>query len=96
MAEKEIVKEAKDAAKKEVKKEVKKEASKPKKPSIFSRIAAWFKSCKSEMKKVVWASWPSVRKNTIMVLVCIIVVSAVIGLVDYLFMQGFTILGRMI
>ena len=56
MAEKEIINEAKDTAKKEVKKEV----SKPKKPSIFSRIGAWFKSCKSEMKKVVWASWSSV------------------------------------
>ncbi len=92
MAEKEIINEAKDTAKKEVKKEV----SKPKKPSIFSRIKAWFKSCKSEMKKVVWASWSSVRSNTLMVLVCIIVVSAVIGLVDYLFSQGFTILGKLI
>lgn len=86
MAEKEV----KEAAKKEVSK------TKEKKPSIFSRFAAWLKSCKSEMKKVVWASWPSVRNNTIMVLVCIIVVSAVIGLVDYLFSQGFSILGRLI
>ena len=96
MAEKEIINEAKDAAKKEAKKGVKKETSKPKKPSIFSRIVAWFKSCKSEMKKVVWASWSSVKSNTIMVLVCILVVSAVIGLVDYLFSQGFSILGKMI
>jgi preprotein translocase subunit SecE len=86
MAEKEV----KEAAKKEVSK------AKAKKPSIFSRIAAWFRSCKSEMKKVVWASWSSVRSNTIMVLICIIVVSAVIGLVDYLFSQGFTILGKLI
>ena len=92
MAEKDVIKETADTAKKEVKKEV----SKPKKPSIFSRIKAWFKSCKSEMKKVVWASWSSVRSNTLMVLVCIIVVSAVIGLVDYLFSQGFTILGKLI
>ena len=93
MAEKEIIKEAQDTAKKEVKKEA---ASKPKKPSIFSRFGAWLKSCKSEMKKVVWASWSSVRSNTIVVLVCIVVVSAVIGLVDYLFSQGFTILGKLI
>ena len=89
MAEKEI-KEVKEAAKKEVAK------AKTKKPSIFSRFGAWLKSCKSEMKKVVWASWSSVKSNTLMVLVCIIVVSAVIGLVDYLFSQGFTILGRLI
>ena len=86
MAEKEVkeVKAAKETAKKEVSK------AKAKKPSIFSRIGAWFKSCKSEMKKVVWATWPSVRKNTIMVLVCII------GLVDYLFSNGFRILGELI
>jgi len=86
MAEKEV----KDVAKKEVAK------AKAKKPSIFSRIAAWFRSCKSEMKKVVWASWSSVRNNSLMVLICIIIVSAVIGLVDYLFSQGFTILGKLI
>ncbi len=94
MAEKDTVKEVKEAAKETAKKEVSK--AKPKKPSIFSRIGAWFKSCKSEMKKVVWASWSSVKSNTLMVLICIIVVSAVIGLVDYLFSQGFTILGRLI
>ena len=84
-------------AEKEVKEAPKKEApKKEKKPSIFSRFGAWFKSCKSEMKKVVWASWSSVKSNTIMVLICIIVVSAAIGLVDYLLSQGFTILGRLI
>ncbi len=93
MAENEV-KEVKAAAKETAKKEVSK--AKAKKPSIFSRIFAWFKSCKSEMKKVVWASWSSVKSNTIMVLVCIIVVSAIIGLVDILFSQGFAILGKLI
>ena len=93
MAEKEI-KEVKAAAKETAKKEVSK--VKAKKPSIFSRFASWLKSCKSEMKKVVWASPSSVKTNTIMVLVCIVVISAVIGLVDYLFSQGFTILGKLI
>ncbi|MBR6917100.1 MAG: preprotein translocase subunit SecE [Clostridia bacterium] len=84
-------------AEKEVKEAPKKEApKKEKKPSIFSRFGAWLKSCKSEMKKVVWASWSSVKSNTLMVLACIVVVSAVIGLVDYLFSQGFTILGKLI
>ena len=94
MAEKDTVKEVSESVKETAKKEVSK--AKAKKPSIFSRIGAWFKSCKSEMKKVVWASWSSVKSNTLMVLICIIVVSAVIGLVDYLFSQGFTILGRLI
>ena len=88
MAENEV-KAVKEAPKKEAPK-------KTKKPSIFSRFASWLKSCKSEMKKVVWASPSAVRSNTIMVLVCIVVISAVIGLVDYLFSQGFTILGKLI
>lgn len=85
MAEKEI---------KEVKTETAKKPEKVKKnkPSLFSRIAAWFRSCKAEMKKVVWASWSSVWSNTVVVLVCIIAVSAVIGVVDFLFNQGVTIL----
>lgn len=86
-------------AEKEVNAVAKKETAKvnkAKKPNIFSRFFAWLKSCKSEMKKVVWAKWPAVRSNTIMVLVCIIVVSAAIGIVDYLFMNGFQILGKLI
>lgn len=62
------------------------------KPSLFSRIAAWFRSCKAEMKKVTWSSWSSVKTNTIMVLVSIIVISAAIGLIDLLFSQGIVIL----
>lgn len=85
MAEKEI---------KEVKKEAPKKPEKAKKnkPSLFSKIAAWFRSCKAEMKKIVWSSWSSVWSNTVMVLVCIIVVSAVIGIIDFLFNQSITIL----
>ena len=94
MAEKEtneVKAEAKAAAKKEAPAK-----AKAKKPSIFSRFVSWLKSCKAEMKKVVWAKWPAVKSNTIMVLVTIVVISAVIGLVDYLFSQGFTILGKLI
>ena len=85
MAEKEI---------KEVKKAPKK--AKSDKPSIFSRLAGFFKSCKAEMKKIVWSNWSTVRANTIMVLASIIVISAAIGLVDLIFNQGITILGILI
>ena len=87
--------EVKAAAKAAAKKEAPAKA-KVKKPNIFSRFAAWLKSCKAEMKKVTWAKWPAVKSNTIMVLVCIVLISAVIGLVDFLFSQGFTILGKLI
>ncbi len=61
-------------------------------PQIFSRIHAWFRSCKAELKKITWSSWSSVKTNTLMVLISIIVISAVIGLVDLLFSQGIVIL----
>ncbi len=57
---------------------------KAKKPSVFSRIGAWFRSLRSESRKISWASWPSVRKNTVIVLVCVIILGAVLALVDYL------------
>ncbi len=94
MAEKEI-KEVK-AEKAASKKENKPEKVKKDKPSLFSRIVAWFKSCKSEMKKVVWASWSNVWSNTVMVLVCIIVVAAALGAVDYIFNQGINLLNILI
>ena len=85
-------------AEKDTKEVVEKKASekpakaKVKKPGFFSKLGAWLKSCKSEMKKIVWASWSSVRSNSVMVLVTIIVISALIGLVDLLFSQGIVIL----
>lgn len=89
-------------AEKEVKtKDVAKENKAPKKekkdkPSIFKRIGDWFRSCKAEMKKIVWTKWPTVRTNTLMVLATIIVISAVIGVVDLLFSQSIVILGILI
>ncbi len=85
MAEKEI-KEVKQAPKK----------AKSDKPSLFSRLAAFFKSCKAEMKKIVWSSWTTVRSNTLMVLVSIIVISAAIGIVDLLFSQGIVVLSILV
>lgn len=93
MADKEI--KAKDNAVEKAEKKAPKKAKKDK-PSFFSKIAAWFRSCKAEMKKIVWTGWPTVRSNTLMVLVTIIVISAVIGLVDVLFSQSIVILGILI
>lgn len=64
---------------------VKTEKPKSDKPSIWKRIGAWFKSLKSECKKISWASWKSVRTNTIIVLVCIVIFAVAIGILDYLF-----------
>ena len=48
----------------------------------------FFRSCKSEAKKVVWTPWKTVRKNTLVVLIVIVVCAIVIGLLDWLFTQG--------
>ena len=56
-----------------------------KKPSVFKRIGAWFKSLKSECKKISWTSWKSVKSSTFIVLVCVIAFAIVIGLLDLVF-----------
>jgi len=63
--------------------EAKKEkAQKSDKPSVFKRIGTWFKSLRSEAKKVSWASAASVRKNTFVVVVCVLAVAIVLGVLD--------------
>ena len=76
--------------------ETKKVEKKAKKPNVFSRFAARLRSCKAELKKVVWASPKTVKTNTILVLVVMIVVAAVIGLVDLIFSQGIVLLSELI
>jgi len=58
------------------------------KPSVWSTIGAWFKSLKSECKKIAWASFKSIKANTAIVLVVAIVFAIVLGLLDYLFQGG--------
>lgn len=67
-----------------------------KKPSVWKRMAAWFRSVKAELKKIVWASPKSVRSNTIMVLVVLVIFAVVVGGVDLLFSKFFAILGQLI
>lgn len=57
-----------------------------KKPNIFVRmfrgIAKFFRDCVSEGKKIVWMPWKDVWKNAVLVIVCAVVISAVIALLD--------------
>lgn len=66
------------------------------KPSLFSRIAAWFRSVKAEMKKIVWTSPKAVRSNSIMVFVVVLISAAAVGLVDAVFSKFIFILGILI
>lgn len=60
-----------------------------KKKSIFSRIGNWFREVRIEMtKRIIWPSFKQVVNNTIVVIVCVVVVGAFIWLFDWLFFTG--------
>ena len=59
-------------AKTEKKKDVK--AEKKSKPGFFARIGKWFKEMKSELKKVQWPTRKQTINNTVIVIVCCIIV----------------------
>ena len=81
-------KEAKEAAKKAAKAD--KKANKDKKPrkNPFKAIGAFFKSVRSEGKKVVWPKANEVFKNTVVVLVVILILGVIIYLIDLGLTQG--------
>ena len=66
------------------------------KPSLWSRLTAWFRSVKSECKKVSWASWKTVQSSSIIVIVCVLIISAIIGVLDYCFSGAIVGLSRLI
>ena len=64
------------------------------KPSLGSRIASFARSIKSEVKKISWSPWTDVRKNTLVVVVVIVACAIALAIVDYVFLQGITALGK--
>ena len=75
--------------------ETKKVKKKSDKPSLGARIKSWMRSIKSEVKKISWSPWTDVRKNTLVVVVLIIVCAVALTIVDYVFAQGITALGNL-
>lgn len=63
-----------------------------KKPSVFSRIAKYFRECKSEIKKIVWPTPRATFKNMGIVLVVLVVIGLFIFGLD----TGFIALLRLI
>ena len=59
-----------------------------KKPGIFARIRKYFRDTKSEVKKVVWPTRQQIVNHTGVVIACIIVVGAFIGVLDAVFTFG--------
>lgn len=79
--------------------EAKAKADKPKKSDkepVGKRISGWFRSLKSEMKKVVWASPKTVVHNSVMVIIAIAVVALVIFALDTVFGLGISSLSSII
>ena len=58
-----------------------KAVKKVKKPSFF-------KGVKAEFKKITWPSWLQVRKNTLVVIVVVILSAIVIGALDFALHEG--------
>ena len=65
------------------------------KPSLWSRIKSFARSIKSEVKKISWSPWTEVRKNTLVVIVVIAICAVALAIVDYVFVQGITALGKL-
>ena len=57
---------------------------------FFGGIARYFRELRSELKKVVWPTPKQVLKNTLIVVVCILVVGAFIWLFDFVADLGIT------
>lgn len=70
-----------------------------KKPNIFKRmgmrIAKFWRDFSSETKKIAWMPRNEVVKNTVLVISWVIIISAVIGLLDYGFSSAINALGRL-
>ena len=65
------------------------------KPSFFQRAVAWLKTVRAECKKVTWASWDSVRQNSIVVIVVSVVSAVCLGILDYAFNSAILGLSRL-
>ena len=58
------------------------------KVGLGKRIANWFKATKSEFKKIVWPTPGKVAKDTLIVIVLVVVVGLFISAVQWLFHTG--------
>jgi len=60
------------------------ENEKKSKTGIFARIAKWMRELKSELKKVQWPSTKQTVNNTVIVIICVIIVGIFIWVFDAL------------
>ncbi len=52
------------------------------------KVGKWARGLRSEFKKISWSPWTQVRKNTIVVLIVVLVVGLFIAIIDLIFQRG--------
>ena len=55
---------------------------------VFGGIARYFRELRSELKKVVWSTPKQVLKNTLIVIICVLVVGVFIWVFDFVARYG--------
>jgi preprotein translocase subunit SecE len=84
MAENEKVDQAAQAESNKADKAAKdKKPEKKSKPSVFARTGRWLRELKSELKKVQWPTAKQTANNTVIVIICVIIVGIFIWLFDF-------------
>ena len=66
-----------------------KDREKPKQPNAIVR---WYRETIGELRKVAWPTIPETRRLTIIVLIVMFAMSAVLGLLDFLFSKVIALL----
>ena len=61
---------------------------KVKKEKKKGRVKEAWRGFKSETKKIVWPTWKQVAKNTLVVLIVVVIFVVLIGILDYAFSHG--------
>ena len=84
MAENEKVEQSVPSAPKADKAKKDKKSDKKSKPGVFARIGRWFRELKIELKKVVSPTGKQTVNNTVIVIICCIIVGICIWLFDAL------------
>lgn len=83
-------------AKDDSKKSDKKNAAKKNKVSFKEKLSKFWRSNKSELKKIVWYSRKDTINSTFLVLVCLVICSIVVSILDLGFSSAIMALGKLL
>ena len=77
-------------------KKTEKVQKKDKKPGVFARIGKWFHELKVEAKKVVWPNRQTVVKNTVVVIIALVVLCVLVTVLDVVFGDVRDLIARLV